>query len=66
MFIHENKQIIIYVYVDDVFLFKSHLNLLKLIKIKLNEYFKIADLRSSSHYFLNMKIIRSFNCINLN
>ena len=53
------------VYVDDVLLFKSNLNLLKLIKIKLSEHFKMTDLRSLSHY-LNMKIIRFFNRINLN
>ena len=65
IFIHENKQTFICVYVDNVLLFKSDLNLLKLIKIKLNEHFKMTDLKSSSHY-LNMKIIRSFNRINLN
>ena len=65
VFIHENKQTFICVYVDDVLLFKSDLNLLKLIKIKLSEHFKMTDLRSSSHY-LSMKIIRSSNRINLN
>ena len=35
------------------------------IKIKLNEHFKMTDLKFSSHY-LNMRIIRSFNRINLN
>ena len=34
-------------------------------KIKLSEHFKITDLKFSSHY-LNMRIICSFNRINLN
>ena len=65
IFIHENKQTFICVYVDDVFLFNSNLNLLKLIKTKLNENFKMIDLKFLSHY-LNMRIIRSFNRISLN
>ena len=65
IFIHENKQTFICVYVDDVLLFKSDLNLLKHVKIKLSEHFKMTDLRFSSHY-LNMKIIHFFNRINLN
>ena len=54
-----------YVYIDNVLLFKLDLNLVKLIKIKLNEHFKMIDLRSLSCY-LSMRIIRSFNRINLN
>ena len=65
VFIYENKQTFICVYVDNVLLFKSDLNLLKLIKIKLSEHFKMIDLRFSNHY-LNMKIIRFSNRINLN
>ena len=65
VFIHENKQTFICVYVDNVLLFELNLNLLKLIKTKLSEHFKMIDLRFLSHY-LNMKIIRSFNRINLN
>ena len=65
VFIHENKQTFICVYVDDVLLFKSDLNLLKLVKIKLSEHFKMIDLRFSNHY-LSMKIIRSSNRISLN
>ena len=65
MFIHENKQTFICVYVDNVLLFKLNLNLLKHVKIKLNEYFKMIDLKFSNHY-LGMRIIRSFNRINLN
>ena len=55
----------IYVYVDDVFLFKSNLNLLKHVKIKLSEHFKMTDVKFSNHY-LSMRIIRFFNRINLN
>ena len=65
MFIYKNKQTIICVYVDNVYLFELDLNLLKLVKIKLNEYFKIINLRSSNH-FLNIKIIHFSNRINLN
>ena len=65
IFIHENKQTFICVYVDDVLLFELDLNLLKHIKIKLNEYFKMINLRFLSHY-LNIKIIRFFNRISLN
>ena len=65
MFIHENNQTFIYIYVDNIYLFKLNLNLLKLIKVKLNEYFKIINLKLSSHY-LNTKVISSFNRINLN
>ena len=65
IFIHENKQTFICVYVDDVLLFKSDLNLLKHVKIKLSEHFKMTDLRFSSHY-LGMRIIRFFNRISLN
>ena len=65
VFIYKNKQMFICVYVDDILLFKSDLNLLKLIKTKLSEHFKMTDLRFLSHY-LNMRIIRSFNRINLN
>ena len=65
VFIHNDKQRSIYVYFDNVLLFKSDLNLLKLIKIKLSEHFKMTDLKFSSHY-LNMKIERSFNRISLN
>ena len=65
VFIYKNKQTFICVYVDDVLLFKSDLNLLKLVKTKLSEHFKMTDLRFSSHY-LDMRIIRSFNRISLN
>ena len=65
IFIHENKQTFICVYVDDVFLFKSNLNLLKLVKTKLSKHFKMIDLKFSSHY-LDMRIIRFSNRINLN
>ena len=65
VFIHENKQTFICVYVDNVLLFKLNLNLLKLIKTKLSEHFKMTDLRFLSHY-LKIRIIRFSNRISLN
>ena len=65
VFISEDKQIIICVYVDDLLLFGVNDNFLKKIRLKLSNRFKMTDLGPVAHY-LGMSITRSKGRISLN
>ena len=62
MFVNKNKKIYIVVYVNDLLIVNENINYINEIKSKLNDRFKMHDLRSAQHY-LNIEIVCDDNII---
>ena len=62
VFVSKNKKIYIVVYVNDLLIIDENMNYINEMKNKLNNRFKMHDLRSIQHY-LSIEIVRDDNSI---